>query len=187
MLAMAGVAGALTGGWLPSTSSPGLTAPVDVRDLGGDASNLSPGNEGSFYADVSVSSTGALAFWATGSPANALVDGSVRGQGVELSVSRCSVAWVWRGGGSGRCPGDGEILLAPGLVSTMSSGSEAVTLPGTLDAGEVAHLRIAVTLVADETSVNGVPSPGGLEGLTTTLTYDFGRVPFSRVSAQRSR
>ncbi|HXX90669.1 MAG TPA: hypothetical protein VEI83_10650 [Acidimicrobiales bacterium] len=140
----------------------GLMAPGDVDNV---AVNLN--NTGS------LASAAGMTLWVAGSPVNALTNGSAAGEGLDVTITQCSVAWS----AGGTCSGTATSILAQTAVSSMNSAGTAVALSNVpalaASTGQVAHLQVSLTLVGTEASTNGVSPSPTIQGLTTTLTYTF--------------
>ncbi len=164
---------AVTSGTLNLTLSP---------DVGAGFSNFSapmaPGDTNNVYVDLNntgtLASAAGMTLWVAGSPVNALTDGTAPGEGLNVTITQCSVAWTL---GSGSCSGSTTSILATTLVSSMNSSGTAVNLsniPALVAAiGQVAHVQVTLGLVATEVSTNGVSPSPTIQGLSTTLTYTF--------------
>ena len=137
-----------------------------------------PGDQDNVY--VNVSNTGSLAtvagmkLWVAATPANALTNGQVAGEGLTARLSTCSVAWTLA---TGVCPGATTVLLAATQLSTMDTAATAKALanvPALAAAtGKVAHLQVSLSLVASEKSVNGVLPAKTVQGQAANLTFSF--------------
>ncbi len=153
------------------------------------AGKMAPGDVDN--VDVDLDHTGTLAslagmtLWVAGSPVNALTDNSVAGEGLAVTITRCSAAWT----AGGTCTGSSSAILAQTHVSSMNTSGTAVALsniPGLVaSTGEPAHLQVSLTLVGTETATNGVAPSHTIQGLTTTLTYTFTEQQRAAVVANR--
>jgi spore coat-associated protein N len=140
----------------------GLMAPGDVDNV---AVNLK--NTGN------LASAAGMTLWVAGTPANPLTNGAAAGEGLAVTITQCSVAWS----ATGTCSGATTAILARTMVSAMNSSASAVALSNipalAASTGQVAHLQVSLTLIATETSTNGVAPSPTVQGQTTTLTYTF--------------
>jgi hypothetical protein len=93
-------------------------------------------------------------------------------KGLQISVTGCTVAWT---PATGVCSGSTTSLLASTPAPTLISTPQA--LVSAVSAGEVLNLRIGVSLPdATETTTNGVPPVGTVQGLTADITWTFDAV-----------
>jgi hypothetical protein len=90
-------------------------------------------------------------------------------RGLRLTVSSCSGAWT---PSTGACSGTVTQLVAPTLVGTLAT---PVTLvPGAVPTAAVQRLQVSLRLPdTDETTTNGVPPSGTVQGQSASLTYTF--------------
>ncbi len=153
-----------------------------TKDVGGGFASftnaIAPGDQDNVY--VNVNNTGTLAsaagmtLWVNGTPANALTNGSVAGEGLTVALTQCSVAWTLA---TGACSGVTTPLLAATPVSSMDTSATAAALanvPALAAAtGQVAHVQVSLGMQGNETSLNGALPSQTVQGLTTTLTYTF--------------
>jgi len=172
----AGLSATATGSESVSSGTLNLTL---SKDVGAGFSNftgkMAPGDTDNVY--VNMNNTGTLASAAgmtlavTGTPSNALTNGSVVGEGLTVTATQCSVAWTLA---TGTCAGTTTPILANTQVSAMSAGVALSNIPALVAAtGQVAHVQFSLGLTGTETSVNGVPPASTIQGLSTTLTYTF--------------
>jgi hypothetical protein len=172
----AGLSARATGAESVTSGTLNLTLSPDVgAGFSNFAGKMAPGDTDNVY--VNLNNTGTLASAAgmtlgvTGLPANALTNGSVVGEGLNVTATQCSVAWTLA---TGVCSGTPTPILATTVVSAMGAGVALSNIPALVAAtGQVAHVQVSLGLVATETSVNGVPPAATIQGLTTTLTYTF--------------
>ncbi len=139
---------------------------------------LAPGDVDNVF--VTFTNTGTLAtakgmtLWVAGAPTTALTSGAVPGEGLTVTVQRCSVAWTVA---TGHCRGRTTTLLAARAVHTFDTAGTAVALAGVpalaAATGKEANLRVGLSLTGTETSYNGVRPAATIQGLATTLTYTF--------------
>lgn len=139
------------------------------------AAKMAPGDTDNVY--VNLSNTGTLATAAgmtlavTGTPSNALTNGTVAGEGLNVTLSQCSVAWTVA---TSTCSGTTTAILATTQVSSLATAAALSNVPALAAAtGQVAHLRVSLGLVASETSTNGVLPASTVQGLSSALTYTF--------------
>lgn len=172
----AGLSATATGAESVTSGSLNLTLSPDV---GAGFSNflgkMAPGDTDNVY--VNLNNTGTLASAAgmtlsvAGLPSNALTNGSVVGEGLNVTAVQCSVAWTLA---TGTCSGSTTPILATTQVSIMGAGVALSNIPALVAAtGQVAHVQVSLGLTGTETSVNGVPPAATIQGLSTTLTYTF--------------
>jgi spore coat-associated protein N len=175
----AGLSGVATGSEAVTSGTLNLTLSADVgAGFSTFTPKMAPGDTDNVY--VNLNNTGTLAsaagmtLWVAGTPANALTNGSVAGEGLTVTATQCSVAWTLA---TGTCSGTTTPILAARQVSTMTTAGTAVALsnvPALAAAtGQVAHVQVSLDLVATETSVNGVAPTATVQGLSTTLAYTF--------------
>jgi len=172
----AGLSATATGAESVSSGTLNLTLTPDVgAGFSSFAAKMAPGDTNNVY--VNLNNTGSLASAAgmtlavAGLPSNALTNGSVVGEGLNVSATQCSVAWTLA---TGVCSGSTTPILATTQVSAMGAGVALSSIPALIAAtGQVAHVQVSLGLAATETSVNGVPPVATIQGLSTTLTYTF--------------
>jgi len=175
----AGLTGVATGSEAVTSGTLNLTLSADVGvGFSNFVAKMAPGDTNNVY--VNLNNTGTLAsaagmtLWVAGSPANALTNGTAPGEGLTVTVTQCSVAWVLL---TGVCGGTTTPILASTQISTMNTSGTAVNLsniPALLAAtGQVAHVQVSLGLVGTETSTNGVAPSPTIQGLSTSLTYTF--------------
>ena len=162
-----------------SSGTLNLTLSADTNSIGFSnfVAKMAPGDVDNVA--VNLNNTGTLAslagmtLWVAGSPLNALTNNAAAGEGLAVTITQCSLAWTV----AGACTGATTNILNQTPVSTMNTALTAVPLsnvPALAAAGgQVAHLRVSLTLAGTETSVNGVAPAPTVQGLTTTLTYTF--------------
>jgi hypothetical protein len=175
----AGLSGVATGSESVSSGTLNLTLSADV---GAGFSNfvprMSPGDTDNVFVDLkntgTLASAAGMTLWVAGSPVNALTNGSVAGEGLNVTVTQCSVAWTLT---TGACTGTTTPILATRLISTMNAAGTAVALTNVpalvASTGQVAHVQIGLGLVAIEVSINGTAPSATVQGLSTSLTYTF--------------
>jgi len=172
----AGLSATATGAESVTSGTLNLTLSPDVgAGFSNFVAKMAPGDTDNVY--VNLNNTGTLASAAgmtlgvTGLPSTALTNGSVVGEGLNVTATQCSVAWTLA---TGVCSGATTPILATTVVSAMGAGVALSNIPALVAAtGQVAHVQVSLGLVATETSVNGVPPAATIQGLTTTLTYTF--------------
>ena len=172
----AGLSATATGAESVSSGTLNLTLTPDVgAGFSNFTAKMAPGDTDNVY--VNLNNTGSLASAAgmtlavAGLPSNALTNGSVVGEGLNVSAVQCSVAWTLA---TGTCSGTTTPILSTTQVSIMGAGVALSNIPAMIAAtGQVAHVQVSLGLVATETSVNGVPPVATIQGLSTTLTYTF--------------
>jgi spore coat-associated protein N len=149
-----------------------LTVSTDAgAGFGQTITNLAPGDvHNSFVRLTNGANLAAknLTLSVAGSGSTILTTSATKG--LTVAVSSCSVAWT---AATGVCSATETALLAAAPVSTLTSS------PGSLVSGAVAtsavyHLKLSVTLPdQSETTTNGTPPAGTVQGLSTTLTFTF--------------
>jgi len=172
----AGLSATATGAESVSSGSLNLTLSPDVgAGFSNFLAKMAPGDTDNVY--VNLNNTGTLASAAgmtlsvAGLPSNALTNGSVVGEGLNVTAVQCSVAWTLA---TGTCSGSTTPILATTQVSVMGAGVALSNIPALVAAtGQVAHVQVSLGLTGTETSVNGVPPAATIQGLSTTLTYTF--------------
>ena len=172
----AGLSATATGTESVSSGTLNLTLTPDVgAGFSNFLAKMAPGDTDNVY--VNLNNTGTLASAAgmtlgvVGLPSNALTNGSVVGEGLNVTAVQCSVAWTLA---TGTCSGATTPILATTQVSLMNAGVALSNIPALVAAtGQVAHVQVSLGLTGTETSVNGVPPAATIQGLSTTLTYTF--------------
>lgn len=161
---------AVTSGTLLMT----LTADGSSTGLPETISNMAPGDVYNVY--VNLNNTGTLASAAgmtlseSASPANALTNGSISGEGLAVAITQCSVAWS----SSGSCSGTTTTILPSTSLSAFSSAQSLSNVSSlAASTGQLAHLQFSLTLSGTETSVNGTEPSQTIQGLSTTVTWTF--------------
>ncbi len=149
------------------------------KDVGVGFSNftgkMAPGDTDNVFVDLNntgtLASAAGMTLAVTGAPSNALVNGSIAGEGLTVAVTKCPVAWTLA---TGSCTGATTTILASTRVSGMSTGVALSNIPALVaTTGQVAHLRVSLGLAATEKSVNGIPPAPTVQGLTVALKYLF--------------
>lgn len=136
-------------------------------------SNLAPGDVVNRY--VNLTQGGALdgkdltLTVADATPTLLTTDGT---KGLHVTVTQCDGTWT-PGTGAGECSGTTTVLLNNAALSTLAT--PASVKAGTNAAGTTLKLQIALTLPnTSETTVNGQPPAGTIQGLSSALTWTFG-------------
>ncbi|HET7487888.1 MAG TPA: TasA family protein [Acidimicrobiales bacterium] len=149
-----------------------LTVTADVgAGFGQTISNMAPGDTYNSFVKLTNGANLAakdLTLAVTGSGSTLLTtDGT---KGLAVAVTQCSVAWTLA---TGACSGSTTALLASTPVATLSSTPGSV-VSGAIAASTVWHLKVSVSLPdQSETTTNGTPPGGTIQGLSTTLTFTF--------------
>ena len=173
----AGLSATATGAESVTSGTLNLTLTNDTGSVGFSnfTPKMAPGDTDNVY--VNLNNTGTLASAAgmtlavTGTPANALTNGSVAGEGLTVTATQCSVAWTVA---TGVCSGTQTPILANTQVSALATATALSNIPALVaSTGQVAHVQFSLGLVATETSTNGVAPTSTVQGLSTTLTYTF--------------
>lgn len=93
-------------------------------------------------------------------------------KGLRVKVTQCDGTWT-PGTGAGSCDGTTTVLLNNAALSTLTAPVSVKA--GTNAAGTTLKLQIALTLPEQtETTVNGEPPAGTIQGLSSSLTWTFG-------------
>jgi len=141
------------------------------------APKMAPGDTDNVY--VNLTNTGTLAtaagmrLWVAAAPASPLSNGSAAGEGLNVRLTLCSVAWTLA---TGVCPGTVTALLATRQISTMGTAATAGALanvPALAAGGRVAHVQVTLGLAGTERSVNGASPAITVQAHTAALTYSF--------------
>lgn len=173
----AGLSATATGAESVTSGTLNLTLTNDTGSVGFSnfTPKMAPGDTDNVY--VNLNNTGTLASAAgmtlavTGTPANALTNGSVAGEGLTVTATQCSVAWTVA---TGVCSGTQTPILANTQVSALATATALSNIPALVaSTGQVAHVQFSLGLVATETSTNGVAPASTVQGLTANLTYTF--------------
>ena len=173
----AGLSATATGAESVTSGTLNLTLGNDTGSVGFSnfTPKMAPGDTDNVY--VNLNNTGTLASAAgmtlavTGTPANALTNGSVAGEGLTVTATQCSVAWTVA---TGVCSGTQTPILANTQVSALATATALSNIPALVaSTGQVAHVQFSLGLVATETSTNGVAPASTVQGLTANLTYTF--------------
>lgn len=169
---LAGLNAVATGTQDVTSGTLSLVVTTDVgAGFGQTFSNMAPGDTRNSFVLLTNGSdlaAKALTLGVSGSGSTLLTTDATKG--LAVAVSSCSVAWTLV---DGSCSGSSSALLASTPVATLSG------TPGSLVAGAVAvdavyHLKVSVTLPdQSETTTNGTPPGGTIQGLSTTLTFSF--------------
>jgi len=184
----AGLSATATGAEAVSSGSLNLTLSADVGvGFSNFTGKMAPGDTNNVY--VNLNNTGTLASAAgmtlgvTGTPSNALTNGSVAGEGLVVTATQCSVAWTLA---TGVCSGTTTPILASTQVSGLAAPVALSNIPALVAAtGQVAHVQVSLGLAATETSVNGVAPALTIQGLSTTLNYTFTELQRTGVAANQ--
>ena len=138
---------------------------------------MAPGDTDNVY--VNLTDTGTLAtaagmrLWVAAAPASPLSNGAAAGEGLNVRLTLCSVAWTLA---TGVCPGTVTTLLAARQISTMGTAATASPLanvPALAAGGSIAHVQVTLGLAGTEQSVNAKPPPITIQASTVALTYSF--------------
>jgi hypothetical protein len=178
LLSTAGVYAALTAVATGSESVTSgtllLTVGPDTGSVGFPASvtNMAPGDTMSTY--VNLKNTGTLAgsgitLSTSALNSNPLTNGSIAGEGLNATITECSVAWT----AAGACTGTSTVVLASTPVSTMLSTPTSLASSALAAGGAINHLQFTLGLSGTETSTNGVLPAATIQGLSNTVTFTF--------------
>ena len=129
----AGLSATATGAESVTSGTLNLTLTNDTGSVGFSnfTPKMAPGDTDNVY--VNLNNTGTLASAAgmtlavTGTPGNALTNGSVAGEGLTVTATQCSVAWTVA---TGVCSGTTTPILANTQVSALATATAAVEHPG---------------------------------------------------------
>ena len=127
----AGLSARATGAESVSSGTLNLTLSPDVGvGFSNFTGKMAPGDTDNVY--VNLNNTGTLASAAgmtlgvTGLPSTALTNGSVVGEGLNVTATQCSVAWTLA---TGVCSGTTTPILATTVVSAMGAGVALSNIP----------------------------------------------------------
>lgn len=165
----------ITTGTLSLTQAPGPTGTGFTQTLTG----LVPGDTRNFYVDVTNGSLLAqtLTLGVADSAANNLGRNATPANGLQVTVTRCSVAWA-----GGACSGTTTVLLTTRAITTINtagSGSVATLFAGAIANADVFRLKFTLLLPDQtETTTNGViASPStSIQNATAAFTWTFREV-----------
>lgn len=139
--------------------------------------NMAPGDVVNRYVDLtnggSLDAQGlTLAVTATGDAA-LITDGTspATTKALTVAVSSCSTSWT---ASTGVCSSTGTVtsLLTATTLSALSSANSLIS--GSITAGAVEHLKVAVQLPdQSETTTNGTAPTTTIQGKSASLTYTF--------------
>jgi hypothetical protein len=172
----AGLSATATGAESVSSGTLDLTLSKDVGvGFSNFTGKMAPGDTDNVFVDLNntgtLASAAGMTLAVTGTPSNALVNGSVTGEGLTVAVTKCSVAWTLA---TGDCRGTTTTILASTPVSGMSTGAALSNIAALVaTTGRVTHLRVSLGLTATEKSVNGIPPTPTVQGQTVALKYLF--------------
>lgn len=167
----AGLNAVATGTHDVSSGTLSLVVATDAgAGFGQTISNMAPGDLANSFVKLTNGTTLAakdLTLGVTGTGSNVLTTSGAKG--LAISVSQCSVAWT----AGGVCSGTTTALLASTPVATLSSTPGSL-VSGAITTSAVYHLKIGIALPDQvETTTNGTPPGGTVQGLSTTLTFSF--------------
>jgi spore coat-associated protein N len=132
------------------------------------ATGVAPGDTISRAVDLSNTGSLNLASVTLGisaSPSTALDTSS---SGLQLTVQSCSVAWTEAGTAPAytyTCSGTATTVVSSTAVSTLETTPTTLSGLNALTAGGTDHLEVTLTL--------STSAPTSMEGLTSTLSYNF--------------
>ncbi|MGC8627887.1 MAG: TasA family protein [Acidimicrobiales bacterium] len=155
---------------VPDGSSSGLPETI---------SNMAPGDVYNVYVDLentgTLASASGMTLAASASPANALTNGSISGEGLSVAITMCSQHWTETTGtpGSATCSGSTTPVLSSTSLSSFSTPQSLSAIPALAATNGVAYLQFQLTLNGNETSTNGTLPSATIQGLTTTITWTF--------------
>jgi hypothetical protein len=184
----AGLSATATGAESVTSGTLDLTLSPDVgAGFSSFSGKMAPGDTDNVFVDLnntgSLASAAGMTLSVTGAPSNALVNGSVAGEGLTVAATQCSVAWTLA---TGACSGTTTPILATTSVSGLAVPAALSNIPAMVaTTGQVAHVRVSLGLTATETSLNGVSPTPTIQGLSTTLTYTFTEVQRTGVATNQ--
>lgn len=169
---MAGLNAVATGTHDVTSATLSLTVSTDAgAGFGQTLSNMAPGDVANSFVRLTNGAGLAakdLTLSVTGTGSTILTTSAAKG--LAVAVSSCSVAWT---ASDGSCSGSSSSLLASTPVATLS-GTPGTLVSGAVAASAVYHLKLSVSLPdQSETTTNGTPPGGTVQGLSTTLTFSF--------------
>lgn len=168
----------ITTGTLSLTQAAGSSGTGFTQSLSG----LVPGDTRNFYVDVTNGTLQGqdLTLGVADSASNTLSRNATPSKGLQITVTRCSIAW-----GTvtpGVCSGTQTTLLTTRAITTINTagtGSVATIFSGAIANGTVFRLKFTLLLPdQDETTTNGViASPStSIQNATTAMTWTFREV-----------
>jgi hypothetical protein len=165
----------ITTGTLSLTQAAGASSTGFTQTLTG----LVPGDTRNFYVTVTNGTLLAqtLTLGVADSASNTLSRNATPSKGLQVTVSRCTVAWA-----SGACSGTTTTLLASSAITTINTagtGSVATLFAGSIGNGDIFYLKFILLLPDQaETTTNGViASPStSIQNATSALTWTFREV-----------
>ncbi|MDQ3486070.1 MAG: hypothetical protein M3445_11780 [Actinomycetota bacterium] len=136
-------------------------------------SNVAPGDVVNRYVDLTNGGTldgQALTLGASDSTPTKLTTDATNG--LRVSVTQCSgAAWAVS---TGTCGPGGTTSVLANNVAVSSLSAPATLIAGSVPAGTVLRLQVAISLPnQNETTVNGVLPTSTIQGLTANLTWTF--------------
>lgn len=130
---------------------------------------LAPGDTVKRYIDLTNTGTldaQAVTLATTASIANALTTNGVAG--LQVAVNECAIAWT----NAGVCTPASTVALASTSLLTLAS-AQTLSLSSIVSLA-VNHLQFVITLPAgSEVSINGALPVGTVQGLNTSVTWNF--------------
>lgn len=169
LTATANSSASLSTGTLSMTMIPSGVSGIN-SGLGVAISGMAPGDVVNRY--VNLTQAGTLAgstptLQLNASSATALTTNATAG--LQIAINSCSVDWS----ATGTCAGSMVFVLPSTPAATLLSAPQSITLPN-VAAGSTAKLQVSISLPSgNESVVNGVLPSGTVQGLTTTLTWNF--------------
>ncbi|HVV76574.1 MAG TPA: TasA family protein [Mycobacteriales bacterium] len=138
-------------------------------------SNLAPGDVVNRYVDLtnggSLDAQGLTMSVSASGDSQLITDGtSPATKALTVSVTSCSTTWT---PSTGACTG-GTTTSLLGTTTLSGVASAQSLISGSIASGAVEHLQISMTLPDQtETTTNGTPITGTIQGRSATLTYHF--------------
>jgi spore coat-associated protein N len=134
--------------------------------------NLAPGDVVNRYVDLTQGATldgQALTLAVTDATPTKLTTDATNG--LHVTVSSCSIAWV---PGTGVCGGTTTVLLNNTALQAIPLGTPGSLISGAVVKASVQRLQISVVLPAQtEVTTNGVTPGSTIQGLAASLTWQF--------------
>lgn len=159
-----------------SSGTLSLTLADNGAGFTSNVTNMAPGDVVNRY--VNLTNGGNLAAQALTMSVTATGDSQLITDGtspatkaLKVSVDSCSTSWT---PATGVCASSGTVtsLLSATTLSGLSSAQSLIS--GAIAVNEVEHLRISVQLPDQtETTTNGTPITGTIQGRSASLTYTF--------------
>lgn len=159
-----------------SSGTLSLTLADNGAGFSSSITNMAPGDVVNRYVDLTNGGNLAaqaltMSVAATGDT-QLITDGtSPATKALTVAVTSCSTSWT---ASTGVCSSGGTTTSLLGATTLSGLSSAQSLISGSIAVGAVEHLQIAVTLPNQtETTTNGTPISGTIQGRTANLTYTF--------------